>query len=89
MKKALTDIDGALIAQRVQAPSKTPLNKNTDTTFGIHRRQDGQLGIGNKVVRLDENGKTLSVDDTGYKLTPGVFVLITKKYPRTWPVEFQ
>ena len=25
MKKALTDIDGALIAQRVQAPSKTPL----------------------------------------------------------------
>ena len=81
MKKALTDIDGALTAQRVQAPSKTPLNKNTDTTFGIHRRQDGKLGIGNKVVRLDAIGKTLSVGDTGYKLTPGLFVLITKKHP--------
>ena len=31
MKKALTDIDGALAAQRVEASSKTPLNKNTDT----------------------------------------------------------
>ena len=50
MKKALTDIDGALAAQRVEAGSKTP-NENTDTNFGIHRRQDGQLGIGNKVVR--------------------------------------
>ena len=28
------------------------------------------------------DGKTLSVDDTGYKLTPGLFVLITKKHPR-------
>ena len=50
MKKTLTDIDGALAAQRVEAPSKTPLNKNTDTTFGIHRREDGQLGMENKVV---------------------------------------
>ena len=80
-KKALTDIDGALTAQRVEARSKSPLNRNTDTNFGIHRRQDGQLGIGNKVVRLDANGKTLSVNDTGYKLTPGLFVLITKKHP--------
>ena len=80
MKKALTNNDGALTAQRVEAPSKTPLNK-TDTT-GIHKRQDGQLGIGNKVVRLDVNGMTLSVDDTGYKLAPGLFVLITKKHPR-------
>ena len=30
---------------------------------------------------LDANGKTLSVDDTGHKLTPGLFVLITKKHP--------
>ena len=82
MKKALTDIDGALAAQSVEAPSKTPLNKNTGTTFGIHRGKDGQKGIGNKVVRLDTNGKTLSVDDRGYKLTPGLFVLITKKHPR-------
>ena len=35
MKEALTDIDGALVAQRVEAPSKTPVNKNIDTTFGI------------------------------------------------------
>ena len=82
MKKLLTDIDGALTGQRVEAHSKTPLNRNTDTTFGIHRRPDGQLGIGNKVVRLGANGKTLSVDDTKYKLTPGLFVLITKKHTR-------
>ena len=50
MKEALTDIDGALVAQRVEEPSETPLNKNTYTIFGIHRRQDGQLGIANKVV---------------------------------------
>ena len=37
----MRNIDGALAAQGVDAPSKTPLNKNTDTTFGIHRRQDG------------------------------------------------
>ena len=65
MKKALTDINGALTAQRVEAHSKTPQNKNTDATFGIHSKLDGHLGIGNKVVRLDANGKTLSVDDTG------------------------
>ena len=45
------------------APMKKAL---TDIDGGIHRRQDGQLRIGNKVVRLDANGKTLSVDDTGY-----------------------
>ena len=70
------------LTKRVETPSKTPLNKNTATTFGIHRRQDGQLGIGNKVVRLDTNGKALSVDDTEYKLTPSLFVLTTKKHPR-------
>ena len=59
VKKAFTYIDGALAAQRVEAPSITPLNKNTDTFFAKHRRQDGQLGIGNKVLRLDANGKTL------------------------------
>ena len=41
-----------------------------------------QLGMGNKVVRLDINGKTLLVDDTEYKLTPGLLVLITSKHPR-------
>ena len=67
MKKTSTDIDGALTAQRVDA--RLPLNKNTDTTFGVYQRQDGQLGMGNKVVRLDANGKTILVDATEYKLT--------------------
>ena len=57
------DIDGALAAQRVDAP-------------GVYQKQDGQLSMGNKVVRLDVNGKTLIVDDTEYKLTPGLVVLI-------------
>ena len=55
MKKALTGIDGALTAQRVETSSKTPLNRITDATFGIHRRQNGQLGIGIKVLRIDAN----------------------------------
>ena len=38
--------------------------------------------MGNKVVRLSANGKTLLVDDTEYKLTPGLFVLITNKHLR-------
>ena len=57
MKKTLTDIDGALVAERA-TDARPPLNKNTDTTFGIHRRQDGQLGIGSKAVRLGIIGKT-------------------------------
>ena len=41
MKKTLTDIDRSLIAQGATgAPSKTPLNKNADITFGLHRKQD-------------------------------------------------
>ena len=76
MKKALTDIDGALAAQRVEAPSKTPQSKSTDTNFSLHRRQDGQLSMGCKIVRLDASRKTLSVDDTEYNLTPCLLVLI-------------
>ena len=53
MKKALTDIDGALIVQRAETPSKPPLSKITDITLDLHRKQDGQLSMGNKVVRLD------------------------------------
>ena len=82
MKKALTDIDCALAAQRVEAPSKTSLNKNADITFGLHRKQNGQLGMGTKVVRIDINGKTLTVESTEYKLTPGLIALITQKHPR-------
>ena len=37
--------------------------------------------MGNKVVRVD--GKTLKVDDKEYKLTPGLIVLILRKYPRS------
>ena len=43
-KKALTDIDGALLAQRGEAPSKQPLVKpGYDNKFGLDERQDGQL----------------------------------------------
>ena len=36
----------------------------------MYQKQDGS------------NGKTLLVDDTEYKLTPGLLVLITNKHPR-------
>ena len=46
MKKALIDIDGALAAQgATDAPSRPP-PKNADTTFGIHKKRDGQLSLG-------------------------------------------
>ena len=38
--------------------------------------------MGNKAIRLGANGETLLVDDTQYKLTSGLFVLITNKHPR-------
>ena len=76
----ITDIDGALTAQRVEA--RSPLSKNTDTAFGVYKRQDGQLIMGNKVVQFDGNKKTLTVDDTGYKLSPGLEALIMLKDPR-------
>ena len=71
-KKTLTDIDGALVAQRVDA----------DTTFCLYKKQDGQLSMRNKAVRLDVSKKTLTVDDTECKLTPGLPDLITNKHPR-------
>ena len=81
MKKPLTEYDGALSAQRATDARPRP-DKNTDTTFGLFQRQDGQLSMGNKVVRLGANGKALTIDGTEYKLTPGLFVLITNKHPR-------
>ena len=81
MKKRLTDIDTNLTARRATDAKPRP-DKNTDTAFGIHKRQDGQLGMGNKVVQLGANGKTLLVDDTEYKLTPGLLLLITNKHQR-------
>ena len=50
MKKTLTDIDGALAAQRVDA--RPPPSKSADTIFGFYKK-DGQLSTGNKAVRLD------------------------------------
>ena len=80
MKKTLTDIDGALTARRFDA--KPQSSKNVDTTFGIYMRQDGQIAIGNKVVQVDENKKTLTVDGALYEFTPGLRVLIMLKHPR-------
>ena len=88
MKKTLTDIDGALAAQRVDArpplrsttDPRPRLDKGTDTTFGLFQRQDGRLGMGNKVVHFGASAKTLLVDE--YKLTSGLLMLITNKHPR-------
>ena len=77
VKKMLTDIDRALTAQHA-TDARPRQDKNVDTTFGLFQTQDGKLGMGNKVLHLD--GKTLSIDDTKYKLTPGLLVLITKKH---------
>ena len=41
--------------------------------------EDGQLSMGIKAVQL--KGNTLIVDDTEYKLTPGLHALITLKQP--------
>ena len=58
MKKALTYIDGALIAQcTTDAPYKSPLNKHVDISIGIYARQDGQLDMGNKIVWRYFNGR--------------------------------
>ena len=75
LKKTLTNIDGALTAQRATDARPRP-NKSVDTTFGFFKKQDGQLGMGNKVLQLNGNGKNLIADDTKYKLTPGILVLI-------------
>ena len=48
MQKTLTDIDGALTTQRVDA--RPSLSKNDDTTVGLYQNQDGQLGMGNTIV---------------------------------------
>ena len=57
MKKTLTDIDGALTAQRATDARPRP-DKTVDTTFGFFKKQKGQLGMGNKVLQLGGNGKT-------------------------------
>ena len=79
MKKTLTDIYGALAAQRIDA--RPPPSKTADTTFVFYKK-DGQLITGYKAVRLDIKRKILTVDDTVYKLTPGLLELITNKHTR-------
>ena len=54
MKKTLTDINVAL----------NHLHHNVDTTYGLYMRGDGELVMGNKVVQVDENENTLTVDDS-------------------------
>ena len=39
-------------------------SKSADTTFGIYMREDGQLAMRNKIVEVNRNKNTLSVDDT-------------------------
>ena len=80
MKKTLADIDGAL-NRPVAGPG--PRVKNVDTTFGIFRRQDGQLQMGSEIVKISENGTILNVDSVEYDLTPGIHTLIVQKHPRS------
>ena len=54
MKKTLTDIDGALAAQRERVAEPLQPNKNVDTTFGIYRSEDGQITMRNKIVQINE-----------------------------------
>ena len=79
MKKMLADIDGAL---NRPVAGLGPRVKNVDTTFGIFRRQDGQLHMGSEIVKISGNGTTLDVDDVEYDLTPGLHTLIMQKHSR-------
>ena len=83
MKNKLSDIDEALNAHGTLKPvaSHRP-GKNLYTTFGIYRRKDGQLQMGNKIVQIDENSKILIVAGTKYDFTPGLLAFITQKHPK-------
>ena len=61
-------------------PPPPPSSPQKDLTFCVFQRADGQLGMGNKVVHIEDN--SLKVDDKEYKLTPGLRVLILHKKPR-------
>ena len=78
MKNISADTDGAL-NRPVAGPG--PRVKNVDTTFGIFRRQDGQLQMGSEIVYISENGTILNVDGVEYDLTPGLHTLIVQKHP--------
>ena len=80
MKKTLADIDGALKPVAAPQPSK-----NVDTTFGIYRRKDGQLQMGSEIIGVNENA--LTVGDTEYDLTHGLWAFIMQKHYQVsqWP----
>ena len=85
MKKKLSDINGALKASidgALKPVAALQLGKNLDTTFGIYRRKDGQLQMGNKIVEVDENQRVLKVDGRKYDFTPGLWTFITQKHPQ-------
>ena len=85
MKNKLSDIDGvlkAIIYGTLKPVATLQHGKNLDTTFGIYRRKDGQLQIGNKIVEVDEHDKFLIVDGTRYDFTPGLWAFITQKHPQ-------
>ena len=90
MKKKLSDFDGALKASidgALKPVAALQPGRNLDTTFGIYRRKNGQLQMGNKIVEIDENERVLSVDGTKYDFTPGLWAFITQKHPQVsqWP----
>ena len=83
MKKKLSDIDGALKASidvALKPVAALQPGKNLDTTFGIYRRKDGQLQMGNKIVEIDEHEWFLLVDGKKYNFTPGLWAFITEKH---------
>ena len=85
MRKKISDIDGALKASidgALKPVSALQPGKSLDTTFGIYRRKDEQLQMGNKIVEIDDNERVLSVDGTKYDFTPGLWAFITQKHPQ-------
>ena len=68
MKKTLTNIDGAL--------------KRVDARPQQIKMLIIPLVMGNKVVLVDGNRKTLTVDDIEYELTPGLQALVIQKHPQ-------
>ena len=85
MKNKLSDIDEALKASiygTLKPVASLQPGKYLDTTFGIYRRKDEQLQMGNKIIEIDEHDKFLIVDGTRYDFTPGLWAFITQKHPQ-------
>ena len=66
MKKTLTDIDGALTAQREHVAKPEPsLSKAVVNTYGFYEK-NGRLWMEIKAVQLNVKGKILAVDDVAH-----------------------